>query len=154
MQEVDATQKPPETDAETALIGEDRLAQSRIRIGQSFFRSAVLSAYNSRCCITGLSIPSLLVASHIVPWKLDKPNRMNPSNGLPLSALHDKAFDTGLLTIEEDMTVRVSRKHAAIDDEFFSSSIESYDGQPICLPEKFGPDPEFLAYHRERVFQG
>ncbi len=59
--------------------GSNKIIQSKARIGQNFFRKAVLSAYNSRYCITGLSIPSLLVASHIVPWREDTVNRLNPS---------------------------------------------------------------------------
>lgn len=100
-------------------VGEDRVVQATVRIGQSFFRSTVLNAYNERCCITGLAIPSLLVASHIVPWHKDKLNRVNPRNGLLLSTLHDKAFDSGLITINDDMTVRVSRKYSVQNDSFF-----------------------------------
>jgi len=40
----------------------------------------------------------LLIASHIVPWSKDKQNRLNPRNGLCLSALHDKAFDRGMIS--------------------------------------------------------
>ncbi len=134
-------------------VGEDRAVQSTARDGQDFFRAAVLSAYDGQCCITGLSESKLLVAGHIVPWRVDKRNRVNPRNGLLLSALHDKAFDIGLITIDDDMTVRVSRKHAVRNDKFFSSSIEEYHGQPIHLPTKFRPAREFLAYHREHVFQ-
>jgi predicted restriction endonuclease len=133
-------------------VGEDRAVHTTVRIGQDFFRAAVLSAYSAQCCITGLSMPKLLVASHIVPWRIDRLNRVNPRNGLLLSALHDKAFDIGLITIEDNMTVRVSRKHPVRNDRFFSHSIELYDGQPIRRPEKFRPDKEFLAYHREHVF--
>ena len=134
-------------------VGEDRAAHTTVRIGQDFFRAAVLSAYSGQCCITGLSIPKLLVASHIVPWRIDRLNRVNPRNGLLLSALHDRAFDIGLITIDDNMTVRVSRKHHVRNDRFFSESIEIYDGQPIRRPEKFRPDKELLAYHREHVFQ-
>ena len=133
-------------------VGEDRAVHTTVRIGQDFFRAAVLSAYSGQCCITGLSMPKLLVASHIVPWRIDRLNRVNPRNGLLLSALHDKAFDIGLITIEDNMTVRVSRKHPVRNNRFFSDSIELYDGQPIRRPEKFRPDKEFLAYHREHVF--
>ena len=59
--------------------GIDRPVETTARVGQSFFRTAVLSAYDQRCCITGLSIPRLLVASHIVPWSHDPANRVNPS---------------------------------------------------------------------------
>jgi predicted restriction endonuclease len=156
MLEVGATagsDHPVAHDEDADRVGEDRAAQTTVRIGQSFFRAAVLSAYNERCCITGLSLPRLLVASHIIPWSHDRTKRVNPRNGLLLSALHDRAFDAGLITIRDDMTVQVSRKHTARNDKFFSESIGSYDGRPIFLPKKFLPQREFLSYHRERIFQ-
>lgn len=134
-------------------LGEDRVVQTTTRIGQSFFRETVLSAYNGRCCITGLSVPTLLVASHIVPWSRDELNRLNPRNGLALSALHDRAFDAGLITIDDDFTIRVSKNLAVQDDDFLEASIKLYQGRPIRLPEKFGIGEEFLAYHREHIFQ-
>ncbi len=134
-------------------VGADRLVMSKARVGQNFFRSTVLSAHNYRCCITGLSVPELLVASHIIPWHRDRGNRLNPRNGLALSALHDKAFDAGLITINADMRVEVSPSLKAKDDAFFTASIEQYSGQPIHLPEKFGLGEEFLAFHREHIFQ-
>ena len=135
-------------------IGEDRVVAATARVGQRFFRAAVLSAYNEQCCISGLAVPRLLVASHIVPWRYDAANRTNPRNGLLLSALHDKAFDSGVITIDDDMAVKVSRKYAVNGGEFFANAISRYDGWPISLPEKFAPDQEFLAYHRERIFDG
>ena len=135
-------------------IGQDLEILTTARIGQSFFRAAVLGAYNERCCITGLSLPRLLIASHIVPWRDDELNRVNPRNGLLLSTLHDKAFDAGIITINEDMQVQVSPAYSGNKDTFYSATIEAFDGKPIRLPEKFSPDAEFLAYHREQVFQG
>ena len=132
--------------------GSDVVTLTKIRVGQRFFRRAVMSAYNEQCCITGLSLPTLLVASHIVPWKDDPLIRVNPRNGLLLSSLHDKAFDAGLITIDDDLTVRVSDKISAANDSFFSNSIGIYDGKPIRPPEKFTPDTDFLAYHRENIF--
>ena len=43
-------------------------ATIKVRTMQSFFRKAVLAAYNSTCCITGNHVAELLVASHILPW--------------------------------------------------------------------------------------
>lgn len=142
----------PEDPAESFPLGLDRAITTTTRVGQSFFRTAVLSAYDQRCCITGLAVPRLLVASHIVPWSHDPANRVNPRNGLSLSALHDRAFDAGLLTINDDMTVRVSPAYT--EDEFFSDAVTSYHGSTIRLPEKFSPDPNFLANHRENIFVG
>ena len=133
--------------------GEERITLTSTRIGQGFFRRAVLSAYDERCCITGLGVPKLLVASHIVPWRLDATNRLNPRNGLALSALHDKAFDAGLITLLPDLTVQVSPRYADLDDRYFTTAIRSFAGKKIATPGKFAPDPEFLAYHRDSVFQ-
>ncbi|MEA3545861.1 MAG: HNH endonuclease [Thermodesulfobacteriota bacterium] len=131
--------------------GENKLIRTTARVGQSFFRNAVLSAYNGKCCITGLSDKRLLVASHIIPWREDESNRLNPRNGLLLSMLHDKAFDLGIITINNDMTIRVSKKDI-VRDNFFKNSIELYDGEQIELPEKFQPYSDFLTYHRENIF--
>ena len=67
--------------------------------------------------------------------------------------LHDKAFDAGMLTIAEDMTVCVSRKYAKKGDTFYGSALLAYDGQLMKMPEKFVPASEFLTYHRESVFE-
>ncbi len=136
------------SDEAVDYTGSNKTLQTTTRIGQDFFRRAVLSAYDYRCCITGLAVPRLLVASHIVPWRVDAKNRLNPRNGLCLSMLHDKAFDVGIITISEDMTVHVSQKHATGADHFFKLALLAYDGKPIALPEKFRPHVDFLARHR------
>jgi len=133
--------------------GQERVVQSKTRVGQNFFRKAVLSAYGYKCCITGLAQPRLLIASHIVPWRDDKNNRLNPHNGLALSMLHDKAFDIGMITVSEEMTVQVTKRDLTAKDEFFEQSLMAFHGKPIYLPEKFEPHAEFLAYHREHVFE-
>ena len=78
-------------------IEKERLVKTRVN--QSIFRSIILATYNNCCCITGIENSELLIASHIVPWSKDEKNRLNPMNGLCLNALHDKAFDIGLITI-------------------------------------------------------
>lgn len=143
----------PEPNESVDYTGGSKTGQTTIRIGQGFFRQSVLSAYNFQCCITGLSVPRLLIASHIVPWRSDPANRLNPRNGLCLSMLHDKAFDTGIITIAEDMTVKVSQKRTPKKDGFFNSALMAYDGKLIALPKKFNPLAEFLTYHRQHIFE-
>lgn len=133
--------------------GSNKTVQTTTRVGQNLFRRSVLSAYEYKCCITGLAISKLLVASHIIPWRVNTENRLNPSNGLCLSMLHDKAFDIGILTILEDMTISVSQKCTDDTDQFFNFALLAYDGKPIFSPKKFKPHAEFLAYHREHVFE-
>lgn len=141
------------TDQEN-YAGYDKEVMTKVRVGQNFFRRSVLSAYNYTCCISGLTIPDLLVASHIVPWRDDSSNRLNPKNGLALSALHDRAFDLGIITISEEMTVKVSKVEHAEDDYFFLSALKSFENKKIALPDKFAPADDFLDYHRENIFRG
>ncbi len=131
--------------------GKTTTATVQVRVNQARFRKAVLASYGSRCCISGLAEPRLLVASHIVPWSMDTHNRLNPQNGLCLSALHDKAYDIGLLTVLPDYTVRVSAqlKHAKVDG-FTREALAAFDGRAIAMPERFKPHAEFLESHARR----
>lgn len=126
--------------------GLERKRMVRVRVNQHFFRVAVLSAYDYKCCITGLAVPELLVASHIVPWAGNPKQRMNPRNGLCLNALHDRAFDRGLMFIEANMTVRFREQLICRDKKSAALSwLLSYEGKSIATPRKFKPDPELLA---------
>jgi putative restriction endonuclease len=131
--------------------GLTRSATVQVRINQARFRKAVVSSYDSTCCISGLRHPKLVVASHIIPWSQDTRNRLNPRNGLCLSALHDRAFDQGLLTVMPDFRVRVSP--SLVSNKGTSTLLNSLvycDGQTIAMPQKFAPAPEFLAWHAEK----
>jgi hypothetical protein len=132
--------------------GEMRQAIVLQRIKQDFFRRAVLASYRGRCCISGVSDARLLVASHIVPWREDKANRLNPSNGLCLSAIHDKAFDQHLFTLSDEHRIVLSDQLKASKDAFIHEVFWPTEGQPIELPERFAPSPDFLARHREATF--
>ena len=134
------------------FTGETKRVVTEQRIKQHFFRRAVLSSYRGRCCISGLSDARLLMASHIVPWSNDKTNRLNPSNGLCLSAIHDKAFDRGLITISDDYEVMLSEQLKRNDDAFVIQIFLSLEGRRIELPEKFIPSIAFLSRHRNEIF--
>lgn len=128
---------------------------TQARVGQGFFRRSVLANYRSRCCMSGLSEPGLLVASHIVPWSEDENNRLNPGNGLCLSALHDRAFDIGLLTITTELKIKVSASLKAVSDSFGQQQLARLDGEPLLwMPEKFRPQADFIDYHNRVIFKG
>jgi predicted restriction endonuclease len=134
--------------------GETHDAIVSVRVGQSFFRKAVLASYRNTCCISGVSLPQLLIASHIVPWANAKENRLNPSNGLCLSAIHDRAFDKGLITIKPDYTICISKiiKEKYNDSKQMELLIDS-DKKMMVLPEKFLPDKDFLDWHNRNIFK-
>jgi putative restriction endonuclease len=133
------------------IEGKERQRLVSVRINQSLFRRIVLSNFNNQCCITGIAISELLVASHILPWSKDKNNRLNPKNGLALNTLHDKAFDNGLITVTEEFKIKVSPifyKHKDILS--IKQNFIDYDGKDLIEPKKFFPSIEFLKIHSER----
>lgn len=142
---------------ETLPLGEYREKMMKSRVGQYFFRTAVLSAYRNKCCVTGIVLPEILVASHIKPWKSSdaKTERTNPSNGLCLNALHDKAFDRGLVTIDKNYKIVNSAKiSSATMDEDTREWLLNYGGKQIILPDRFYPDKSFIEFHNDVIFQG
>ena len=147
-------QGSPDIVADEDFSAENRRVTTEQRIKQHFFRRAVLSSYHGRCCMSGLSDHRLLIASHIVPWSKDKANRLNPSNGLCLSAIHDRAFDKGLLTLTDDFRVVLAEDLRNRDDPFVKQVLLPLEGRRIEVPERFMPDLKFLARHRAEVFLG
>lgn len=145
----------PELENEIIPEGINKTSETKIRVGQQFFRETVLTAYGKTCCITGIKTPELLIASHIKPWKdsNSKTERTNPSNGLCLNALHDKAFDRGLITITKDYKIIISPKLSDVPmDDLTHEWFYSYNNQKINLPEKFVPGDNFLEYHNDVIF--
>lgn len=134
------------------FTGETRQVITTPRIKQHFFRRAVLSSYRGRCCMSGLSETKLLIASHIVPWSKDKANRLNPSNGLCLSAIHDRAFDKGLITLNNDFTIICSKQITKHNDAFIKEIFLPLHGKEIEFPDRFMPDSVFVAWHRDTLF--
>ena len=127
----------------------------KARRGQQFFRQAVLNAYDIRCCISGINIPELLIASHIKPWGEFPNDRLNPRNGLCLSKLHDAAFDGGLITLDENLSVILSKRLKGFFPQMtLACNFLPFENIPIRLPDKLAePDPEFLRHHRTKIFQ-
>ncbi len=137
-------------------IGYFRESVTKQRVGQNFFRQAVLAAYDNKCCLTGISVPELLIASHIKPWKDSDPQeKANPKNGLCLNALHDRAFDKGFITLSNDYTIIVCSelKQHHLDDAA-RNFILNFEGKEIMMPSHFLPSKEHLQYHRDVIFRG
>lgn len=138
----------------SSLTGETRNQMVKVRVYQKAFRNMILNNYQIRCAISGLNIPDLLVASHIIPWADNVDERLNPSNGICLSALYDKAFDKGLIAIDpNDYTVILSndlRKYS--DEDYFKLHFSHIERKKINLPIEHIPNPDFLQYHIDNIF--
>lgn len=129
------------------------------RIGQNLFRRNVLTQYNYECCITGISIEEMLIASHIKPWaKSNESEKVDSRNGLCMNPFHDKAFDIGLITVNPDdyKLVYSDKIKKKLPYDIYSSYFGKYEDVPIKLPaSKFLlPDPHHLKYHYDEIFIG
>ncbi len=129
--------------------GKDKESVTKVRLGQDYFRKMVLSNYGGKCCVTGLNVPDTLIASHIVRWADDKSNRMNPENGLCLSATYDAAFDKHLISFDDDYRMIVSK---TIKDYYTNDVTKEYfgkfEGKQITLPKLYLPNKALLEKHR------
>ena len=116
---------------ELSAVDEKSVAVRR-KVNQDFFRRAVLASYQNTCCITGLNISALLVASHIKSSS-DENERTNPANGLCLNALHDKAFELGFITVTPDYKIHVSADISDVCDNAANEKFfRVYDGLTIA----------------------
>jgi len=136
------------------LKGETKLREIKTRVNQNTFREIVLANYSGKCAVTGIDIPDLLIASHIVPWAKNEQERLNPENGICLSPLYDKAFDKGLMGIDSHYKVILSPelKKRTVND-YYQTNFGIIEGKDINLPRKYLPKREFLEYHLEVVFR-
>jgi putative restriction endonuclease len=129
--------------------GSNRPIVSMARNGQDFFRKMIVASYDNQCAVSDINCVDLLVASHIVPWSERIEHRMNPSNGICLSALYDRAFDRGLIAFSDDFHVLFSSRL----DEITRNTLRASARQKMRLPTRFLPDLQLLRDHRQH-FQG
>jgi len=135
------------------LKGEMVIREIKTRVNQSVFRQMVLSNYNNKCAITGIDIPELLLASHIIPWSENEEHRLNPENGICFSALYDKAFDKGIIGINTNHEIIFSDSiKKKKETEFFNKYFSSIENEKITVAQKYLPRKEFLEYHLDTIF--
>jgi HNH endonuclease len=131
-----------------SIIATEREVIAKARIGQNFFREELMRLRGSRCQVTGITDKKLLRASHIVAWvdiEPDDPERLNPDNGLLLSALWDAAFDTGLVSFSDDgkplFAASISQIATSALQIKILEQVDLTEGQKArlaCHREKFG----------------
>lgn len=116
----------------------------KARRGQSRFREEVMRYWSGVCPLTGIGEPDLLRASHIIPWNRceDEVDRLDPDNGLLLSAHWDAAFDRGLVSFDDDGTVMPAPQ---ISVTTMAHMTDSRDARIDRLSDKHRQN---LAWHR------
>lgn len=128
-----------------------RNATIQSRVGQSSFAEKIRSLYSNRCCFPDCAIsdPRFLVASHIARWADNEELRGNLGNGLCFCLLHDKAFEVGLFTLDNQFRVFVNPKERSAESPFLRKLI-SHHGEQITLAQ-IRPLGGALLEHWDRV---
>ena len=138
-------------DAETANLPRTTEAERLVvqRVGQDIFRRGLLEYWDGRCAITGLDVPDLLRASHIVPWAdcNTDAERLDVFNGLLLAPHLDAAFDSGFVTVAEDGTVVISEALPS-----GAGPALGLDGA-LKLRGLSRAHERYLPWHRSRIFR-
>lgn len=140
-----------EDDANEYAIN-NRKIEINARQKQSKFRKNILKIYDGKCSVSGINIKSLLIASHIVPWKTKIESRLDPSNGICLFTLYDQLFDKGFISFDSEYKLIISNK--LMENENLFNYVKDKVGKKMSLPSKNIPKNEYLKFHRENIFLG
>lgn len=147
-------EKASNIDTSNLPEGKERISVIKQRVNQSFFRSAVMSSYDFRCCISGVCNPELLDACHIIDWATGISNRTNPENGLCLNSLFHRAYDKHLIAITPDFEIIISDEMIdKASDESFRNYLSKLNGRNIYMPNKFFPNQNFLDSHYQEYLK-
>jgi len=133
----------------TSAEGKDIVREVKTWVNQRVFRDIILKIYEQRCCVTGLDVPEVNRASHIIPWAENESIRLDPRNGLCLSATYDAAFDRHLITLDDDFRIVLSK---GLNEHYSSKSFQEHflrkEGEQIELPMAYHPKQAYLESHR------
>lgn len=124
----------------------------KLRENQNIFRKIILRNYQNQCCLSGLPLVETLQACHISSWQDDKKNRLNPENGLCLTATYHIAFDRNLIALDDDYRLILSPTlKEYYTNEAFKFYFKNFENQKIQMPIKFLPSKILLEKHRDKL---
>ncbi|CAM4392060.1 HNH endonuclease [Flavobacterium terrigena] len=124
----------------------ERLSTVKTRVYQDVLKEYVSENYNNCCAFCDNDQSELLVASHIVPWKSDKSKRLDLDNCILLCNFHDKLFDKGFITLNEDYSMLISQ-------ELSQSVVNQIKSKKFKIPKSDNPNHDNLKLHREYIFR-
>ena len=125
--------------------GASKKAIINVRVNQGIFRDLLLKRYN-RCCLCRVENPALLIASHIKPWIESEPKeKLDVDNGFLMCPNHDKLFDKGYITFDDDGKIIISDKLTENDRVLLN--VDSRERIELTESNK-----KYLKFHRENVF--
>ena len=142
---IEKAQKIEEEISSLNVEGASKKAIINARVNQGIFRDLLLKRYN-RCCLCGVENHTLLIASHIKPWAESKPKeKLDADNGFLMCPNHDRIFDKGYITFDDDGKIIISDRLTENDRVFLNVDSRMH----IELTES---NKKYLKFHRENVF--
>ena len=127
------------------LKGIDKEAVVKARVNQGIFKERLLQRYD-HCCLCSVSNKDFLIASHIKPWsESDENERLEVDNGFLLCPNHDKAFDKGYITFDDDGIIMISKELDEKDRIFLNIRQDMHI-------ELTSGNKKYLNYHRGNLF--
>lgn len=125
--------------------------EEEVFIRGGVFKKEIPKIYNYSCCISGMRIVmdqsiQMIDACHIIPFSESGDDTI--SNGISLCPNLHRAFDRGLISINDNYSVIVKHFQEAAN----LYSIRQFEGRKILLPENkiFYPSIENIRSHRMR----
>lgn len=122
----------------------------KIRENQSIFRDRLIKKYKCKCCLCGVSSKEFLIASHIKPWSVSNDNeRLSPDNGLLLCPNHDKLFDAGYISFDNEGKILISSLIGDIDRRFMNVHSD------MCIKQEYITNElkYYMNYHRLNIYK-
>lgn len=143
---IEETQKIEKEVEPLNIDEESKKAIVNIRINQGKFRDLLLKRYNNKCCLCAIKNQKFLIASHIKPWAKSEPKeKADINNGFLMCPNHDRLFDKGYITFDDDGKIIISDRLTENDRVSFNIDSSMY----IELTER---NKKYLKFHRENVF--
>ena len=130
----------------TNMVGTEKIAFVKVRVNQGIFRDRLLNKY-SKCCLCGVSDTNLLTASHIKPWvESSSKEKLDIENGFLLCPNHDKLFDGGWISFNDDGTILISDTLKQTEKVFMNIR----EDMKIVLSEN---NKKYLKFHRDNIYK-
>ena len=86
--------------------------------------------------------------------EVNEDERLNPENGICLSALYDKAYDKGLIGLNEKYEILISsRLKKKQQNDYYGKYFSHLENSKLVMPQKYMPKKEFLQYHLDEIFE-
>jgi HNH endonuclease len=126
----------------------------KARDGHGRFRTGLFARWDGGCAVTGCTVKEVLRASHIKPWKKcigksGNHERLDPNNGLLLTATLDALFNEGLISFDDNSNMLVSTKLQKEQRPYVLPK-----GRLKLLKELSREQKQYLKFHREKEYEG